>query len=307
MVGSASAAVIGAAAVEPVLEPGSDAGSGGVAVSTNANQRPPEADEHIDIDELADHAEGLLTPERATAVSHHLAGCEECRTDAAALTEVQDVLADAPAVPMPDDVFARLQETVTAEQRRRETEGARHPMGDRSGQAPRIGTGRPPYVDGSGHPSITGGGRFPKPNIAEHFTETTQTRRGLRAKLAGGAVAAALLASTAGFGGYVLSASSGTDEPPTDQPIVAQNSQSLASSAASAAAGDLDAYRFSKTWRCVRKVTDGSITGIRSTVLGGQHGYLVFLDSGSGAHAVFVYGCDTGTPTAGPTVKVPEK
>jgi hypothetical protein len=49
-------------------------------------------------------------------------------------------------------------------------------------------------------------------------------------------------------------------------------------------------------------VTDGKITGIRSAVLRGEPGYLVFLESDSNKHAVFITGCDSGDPTAGPTV-----
>ena len=277
-------------------------------MSTDAGRRPDadgRVDDHIDIDELADDAEGLLTPERTAEIAAHLDGCQLCRSSAAALAEVQDLLTTAPAVAMPDDVFARLQDTIAGEQHLRERANAGRQAGDHLGPAaPIIGTGRPPYVDEGGHPSTRGGGRFPKPHIAEHFTETKHRRRGLRAKFAAGAAGAALLASTAGFGGYVLSASAGANEPPTDQPIVAPDAQSLASSAARAASGDLDAYRFSRAWQCARKATDGSITGIRSTVLGGQHGYLVFLKTDTGNHAVFVTGCDTGIPTAGPTVKV---
>ena len=262
-------------------------------------------DDHIEIDELADDAEGLLDPDRTAEIAAHLADCQQCSSNAAALTQVQDLLAGAPAVAMPDGVFARLQDTIAAEQQLREAESARHRTGDHTGPAaPIIGTGRPPYVDQHGHPSAQGGGRFPKPHIAEHFTETKLGRRGLRARFAAGAAGAALLASTAGFGSYVLSASAGANEPPADQPIVAANAQSLASSAARAASGDLDSYRFSKAWQCAREATNGSITGILTTVLGGQHGYLVFLRTNSGHEAVFVSGCDTGTPTAGPTVKV---
>lgn len=278
-------------------------------MSTEANQRPGQADGHIDIDELADFTESLVPPERAAAISEHLAGCGRCRSDVEALADVHQLLADAPAESMPDEVFARLQDAVAAEQNQREASRSEHRLDDHLGPtAPTIGTGRPPYVDESGRPSVQGGGRFPKPNIAEHFTDTKHRRGGLRARFATGAVAAALLAATAGFGGYVLSATSGTDEPSADRPIVAGDQHALASSAASAAAGgDLESHRFTKAWLCARKVTDGSITGIRPTVLNAQHGYLVFLDSGSSARAVFVYGCDTGTPTAGPTIKLPRK
>lgn len=276
-------------------------------MSTNAGRRPG-ADErlsdHIDIDELADDAEGLLTPERTSEIATHLAGCQLCQSNATALAEVHDLLAAAPSVAMPDEVFARLQDTIAGEQQLR-SENVRRQAGDPLGPAaPIIGTGRPPYVDDGGHPSALGGGRFPKPHIAEHFTETKRRRRGLRAKFAAGAAGATLLASTAGFGGYVLSASAGANEPPTDQPIVAPDTQSLASSAARAASNGLDSYRFSRAWQCARRATNGHITGIRSTVLGGEHGYLVFLKTDAGSHAVFVTGCDTGIPTAGPTVKV---
>lgn len=275
-------------------------------MSADAGSRSRTGDEvgdHIDIDELADDAEGLLTPERTAEVAAHLAGCAECRATAAALSDVTDLLAATPAGSMPDDVFARLQATLAGEQELRERSERR--AGDHSGPvAPLIGTGRPPYVDASGHPSTKGGGRFPKPHIAEHFTETQHRRRGLRAKFAAAAAGTALLATTAGFGGYLLSATAGANEPPTDQPIVAANVQSLASSAAVAASGDLDAYRFSKTWWCARKVTDGTITGIRATVLDGQQGYLVFLNTDSGNHAAFITGCDTAAPTAGPTVRL---
>lgn len=277
-------------------------------MSADASQRTDHADEHVDIDELADFAESLVPPERAAAISQHLTDCAQCRSDVDALGEVHRLLADAPTESMPDEVFARLQDAVSAEQQRREADHSRHRLDDHPGSPPTIGTGRPPYVDDSGRPSIQGGGRFPKPNIAEHFTDTKHRRGGVRARFATGAVAAALVASIAGFGGYVLSAASGTDEPSTEHPIVAENQHVLASSAASAAAGgDLDPHRFTKAWLCARKVTDGSITGIRATVLDNQPGYLVFLGSGSTNRAVFVYGCDTGTPTAGPTIKLPQK
>ncbi|GAB3917390.1 hypothetical protein GCM10011575_31860 [Microlunatus endophyticus] len=278
-------------------------------MSTDAGQ-PPRADEHVEqngrgdhigLEELADRSEDLLSPERTAEIDAHLAGCDQCRSDAAALAEVQGLLADAPATSMPDDVFARLQETIEDQQRGRASEQSRHATGNHPGPSRSIG-GHSPYVDDLGHPNIRGGGRFPKPNIAEHFTETKHSRRSLRTRFAGGAVAAALLASGAGFGGYVLSAASGANEPPNDQPIVATDTESLASSAASAAASDLDAYRFTKAWRCAREVTDGKITGIRSAVLKGEPGYLVFLESGPNKHAVFITGCDSGDPTAGPTV-----
>jgi anti-sigma factor RsiW len=259
---------------------------------------------HIDIDELADFTEGLVPADRTPAIRAHLSGCEQCQSDVDALSEVQQLLTELPAVPMPDEVFARLQGAVAEEQRVREADHSREQPGRGT---PLIGTGKPPYVDDQGRPSVQGGGRFPKPSLGEHFTETLSPRRGLRARLAGGAAAAALLAVTLGFGGYLLSAASGTAEPPADRPIAVQNKAALASSAASAASADLDAYRFSRAWFCARKVTDGPISGIRSAVLLDQRGYLVFLKSGSTVRAVFVHGCETGNPQPGPTVSVRDR
>jgi hypothetical protein len=51
-------------------------------------------------------------------------------------------------------------------------------------------------------------------------------------------------------------------------------------------------------------VTDGRITGIRSSVLDGEPGYLVFVHKDDVVRAVFVSGCDTDDPQAGPSATV---
>ena len=48
--------------------------------------------QHLSIDELADVAEGLLDPERATAAESHIARCPECRAQSEALREVTATL-----------------------------------------------------------------------------------------------------------------------------------------------------------------------------------------------------------------------
>ncbi|WP_168207314.1 anti-sigma factor family protein [Microlunatus elymi] len=262
--------------------------------------------DHLELDELADAAEGLLAPERMRQVDAHLRGCADCRSLAGELAGVTDQLATAPAPSMPDAVFARLQQTLAHEHALRQPAAESRPAGH-PGQssAPGASSGAP-YAD-KPSPRVHGGGRVEKPRLAEHFADTLGTRRGMRARFAGGALAATALAAAVGFGGYVASASAGAAEPSQDQPMVVSPGALHASAAAEVAEGDLSSYRFTQAWFCVRKVTDGRITGIRSTVLNGDTGYLVFLDRGNGVRAVFVTGCDTDTPKAGPTVTLPGK
>ena len=64
--------------------------------------------QHRSIDELADAAEGLLDPDRATLVESHLARCPECRGQSEALREVTAALRTDVSPPMPDAVAHRL-------------------------------------------------------------------------------------------------------------------------------------------------------------------------------------------------------
>lgn len=287
---------------------------------------------HIDIDELSDAAEGLVAADRRHDIDAHLAWCDSCRETATALTEVRDLLAAEPVVPMPDAVYSRLQDGLAAEQRHRERERARPrtPSGPGApSTADPYGSG-PSYQDGKfrpgkyrAHPSgaepqelgaddqegeratarsTAAVGRPAKPRLAEHFNQTLGSRSGLRAKFAGGAAGAALLATAVGFGGYLMSSSVGAAEPSTDRPIMVAGDSLKASAAAVEQQGDLDPHRFTQAWNCARQVTDGRITGIRSMVLDQRSGYLVFLRQAGDNRAVFVSGCDTDTPTAGPHV-----
>ncbi|MGW3073810.1 hypothetical protein [Kitasatospora sp. NPDC001132] len=70
---------------------------------------PDAADGHPPVEQLADHAEGLIdSPDTAAALRRHLDDCAECRETVDALAEVQALLGDVETPPMPADVAARL-------------------------------------------------------------------------------------------------------------------------------------------------------------------------------------------------------
>jgi anti-sigma factor RsiW len=48
--------------------------------------------QHLSIDELADAAEGLLDPDRATVAESHIARCPECQAHSDALRQVTATL-----------------------------------------------------------------------------------------------------------------------------------------------------------------------------------------------------------------------
>src|SRR4029453_3463075 len=75
--------------------------------------------QHLSIDELADAAEGLLDPERATAAESHIARCPECRAQSDALQQVSATLRAGRAVAMPEAVAHRLNEVIAGESARR--------------------------------------------------------------------------------------------------------------------------------------------------------------------------------------------
>jgi len=72
-------------------------------------------DDHLSLDELAELDEGLLAPERISAIRAHLHGCEDCRARAEAITSTRAMLADLPAVTMPEDIKARLDQALAQE------------------------------------------------------------------------------------------------------------------------------------------------------------------------------------------------
>jgi predicted anti-sigma-YlaC factor YlaD len=70
---------------------------------------------HLDYEELADFAEGILDDDRATSTEEHLAYCDDCRRRAAEVAEVSRVLARAPTPPMPAHLVDRLDAALAAE------------------------------------------------------------------------------------------------------------------------------------------------------------------------------------------------
>jgi hypothetical protein len=65
-------------------------------------------DDHLSLDELAELDEGLLPPERISAIRAHLHGCVQCTARADAITSTRSMLAGLPDERMPDDIAARL-------------------------------------------------------------------------------------------------------------------------------------------------------------------------------------------------------
>jgi hypothetical protein len=70
---------------------------------------------HPDVVDLAEYAEGVLDPDRRSAVDHHVRGCLDCARTLSDLGELPDALAQAPVPPMPADVADRLDRAVAAE------------------------------------------------------------------------------------------------------------------------------------------------------------------------------------------------
>lgn len=70
---------------------------------------------HLDLDTLADLAEGLLDEDQATIAGEHLAGCPQCRERSAELADVSRILAEAPMPPISAEFSARLDAAIAAE------------------------------------------------------------------------------------------------------------------------------------------------------------------------------------------------
>ena len=81
-----------------------------------STRHPPVETPHVALDELADHAEGLLPAERAATVTAHVATCPTCQAQQARLSAVRTVLAADDAGPMPAAVAARIETVLAAEQ-----------------------------------------------------------------------------------------------------------------------------------------------------------------------------------------------
>jgi hypothetical protein len=69
----------------------------------------------VDADTLALSAEGLLEDEEERSVQQHVSECGQCAEQLTELAGVARVLAEVPAVPLPDTVVARLDAALEAE------------------------------------------------------------------------------------------------------------------------------------------------------------------------------------------------
>lgn len=268
----------------------------------SADQKPSMtshlAAEHLSLDELADISVGELSPDAVAGAETHLAGCESCRTELAQLTAemgtvteglsgldplLEDAVLDGAApesggrpamlAPMPVTVAARLDRTLAAESELRRVSGG--------------GTVLP----------FAGSAPLRAPATASYVKQTGVVKLML---------AAAVAAAVVGFGGYVISASAGLNEPSALSPTQV-HPEALASQAGELAESrDPDPHLFSAAWRCARKVTPGRITGITPVYVDGEQNYLVYTRSGGVTYATLVSGCGTSTPTAGRPVRLSE-
>jgi anti-sigma factor RsiW len=246
---------------------------------------------HPALEVLADAAEGLLDPATAAEVEAHLAGCPACRADQAELAAVPALLAAAPAPPMPAAVADRLAAVLAGEQAQRAGAGALQLVGS-SRPTPARRRSRLPY----------GTRARPHPDLGRFGADLSKVSAGRRWGLP--ALAAAVAAVLVGFGGYVLSATLGLNEPPTVSVSTSpgqlgpQARQLLSTS-------DVDPHRFSQAWWCARRATDQRIVGLASTSSAGRPALLVYVHTPAGLGVTVVTGCDTADPTAAPWVPVP--
>ncbi|MGW3203763.1 anti-sigma factor family protein [Streptomyces sp. NPDC001135] len=71
---------------------------------------------HPDVEEISDLTEGLLPPDRSSAIRQHLDSCELCADVHASLDEIRGLLGSvSEAVRMPADVAGRIDATLAAE------------------------------------------------------------------------------------------------------------------------------------------------------------------------------------------------
>jgi anti-sigma factor RsiW len=234
--------------------------------------------QHLSIDELADAAEGLLDEDRAAFVESHLASCAECRANLEALQEVTAALRADVSPPMPDAVAHRLEEVVAAENVHRTATSA----------------------NGRNHDNSVPSWQ-PRPTLGTFGADLDKPRK---SRWVIPALAAAAAAAVVGFGGYVISARAGLNEPPV---VAAVNSRDLGTeaSALERTSGGLSPHRFSQAWGCARQVTDERITGLVSSLVDGSTALLVYTESGDSTHVTVVTGCGGDTPSAGPSAVLP--
>jgi hypothetical protein len=221
--------------------------------------------DHISVEELANAAEGLLAPARAGVVHSHLDSCQTCRDTADLLSSVSATLAAEPVPSMPPAVAARLDAVIADEQVRRDAK-----------------------TDAPAGAAVVSWA--PRPRLP-----ASPPPRRHRARAAGWVLVAAALAAAVGFGGYVLSARAGLNEPAPGAAAVSTG-ELRQQAGALERAGDIDPHRFSRAWSCARSVTDGRITGIASVTVDGSPALLVFLRDSDAAQVAVVSGCDDAAP-----------
>ena len=224
--------------------------------------------DHLALDDLADLAVGELPIEASVAAEEHLAVCGTCRADLAELSaDLEAVSGQLGALPTPT-----LPVTVAA-------------------QLDRVLAGEEATVL-----PFRRSAPLKAPASAGYVKQTGVVRIML---------AAAVAAAVVGFGGYVLSASAGLNEPsalsPTQvhQAALAEQAKTLAQNR------NLDPHLFSAAWRCAREVTTGRITGITPVYVAGEENYLVYTRTSGRTYATLVTGCGE-TPTAGERVELSE-
>ena len=190
-------------------------------------------------------------------------------TTADALAEVTAILQSEPVPAMPPAVAERLDRVVAAEQDRRAGRRALSLVTPSESSLPT-------------RPTLGG------------FGEDLPRRR--RGRVLVSALAAAAAAAVVGFGGYVLSARAGLDEPP---PVAAVSLSDLGAQAgALERAANLGPHRFSRAWQCARQVTSGRITGLASTTVDGAPALLVYTNDDDVDRVTVVTGCNTGRRVA---------
>lgn len=232
--------------------------------------------EHPSPDDLAEAAEGLLGPGRSAEVRTHVAGCLSCQQTDAALRSVSTLLAATPAPPMPPAVAQRLQAALAAESAQR--------------QAAQVQTARVQAVTALPAPRPRR-----SPVTLGHFGGDPP--RVHRARRWVPVLAAACVAALVGFGGYVLSATAGLNEPPVVAAVV--SSSDLAAQAQTIEqTRDLDPHRFSNAWFCARSVTRGRITGLAGARVDGSPALLVYTRSDGADAVTVVTGCGALEPSA---------
>ncbi|MGH3313029.1 MAG: hypothetical protein ACRDP3_20995, partial [Streptomyces sp.] len=84
--------------------------------STPFTSGGPSADGHPDVPEISALTEGMLSPERSTALRTHLADCVLCADVRASLEQIRDALGTLPGpARMPADVEGRIAAALAAE------------------------------------------------------------------------------------------------------------------------------------------------------------------------------------------------